>query len=89
MKEEYYMFLQNLFDVIGLNFILLDLLVEADFHIVATATFEPFLPFHGPFTAPHGPEFFKAPKIFLRPLLNKGAVVTATWQPWVTGVRER
>jgi hypothetical protein len=42
MKEEYYMSLQNLFDAVGLIFILLDLLLEADFHTVATATFEPF-----------------------------------------------
>jgi hypothetical protein len=47
----------------------------------STATFEPFWPFHGPFTAPHGPDLFTAPNFFLRLLLSKGAVATATWQP--------
>jgi hypothetical protein len=53
------------------------------FPLKSTATFEVFWPFYGPFTAPHGPEFFTAPRLFLRPLLSKGAVTTATWQPWL------
>jgi hypothetical protein len=41
----------------------------------------PLLNLLDPSTAPHGPEFFTAPKLFLRPLLSIGAVTTATWQP--------
>jgi hypothetical protein len=48
----------------------------------STATFELFWHPHGPFTAPHGPKFSTAPSNFLRPLLSKGAVATATLQPW-------
>jgi hypothetical protein len=63
--------------------VLLNQLMKIVFHFISTATFEPFAPFHGPFTASHSPEFFTAPNIFLRPLLSKGAVATATWQPWI------
>jgi hypothetical protein len=48
---------------------------------ISTATFELFWPLRGPFTAPHGPKFSTAPQNFLRPLLSKRAVATATWQP--------
>ncbi len=49
------------------------------------APFGLFWPLHGPFTVPYGPKFFTAPNIFLRPLLRKRAVATATWQPCTGG----
>ena len=47
----------------------------------STNLLRPVLMFFGSFTAPHGPLFITAPKIFQRRLLSKGAVTTAPWQP--------
>jgi hypothetical protein len=93
MKTEYTKCNQGIFEAVSLfacRFTLIvllhsTLLTAGCFQFFSTATFELFLPFHGPFTAPHGPEFFTAPNFFLRLLLSKGAVATATWQPWRHG----
>jgi hypothetical protein len=69
---------EEFFKAVAIFSFLLNHLINVVFYFFP----RPLLSRFGTFTAPHGPEFFTAPNIFLRPLLSKGAVTTATWQPW-------